>query len=314
MQTSFAAHHLSILYNNRTYMPNDYDKIIKENFDELLPHMLKVVFGLDVPNLLNLKDKLQITIEREMDHLKMVVHEDPAKNYGLHWEVQSTDEDMRRRNLLYYGLFYERYQLPLRQYVIYIGDQPAKKILNNSLHFESLTYNFEVVALKTISKDLFLQSDKPEVVILAILADFGKDKPEKVIKQILEHLLKIVGRVPSLKKCHQQLLVLARLRKLEVITKAEIILMPIHYEIETDGLYLEGIEIGVEKGIGIGIEKGMEKGMEKGIEKGIEKTNTEAVTRMLRQQKFTLADIMLIQNVSESFVRKIAQDLGIEVI
>ena len=97
--------------------------------------------------------------------------------------------------------------------------------------------------------------------------------------------------------------------------------MPIHYEIETDGLYLEGIEIGreqgigigVEKGIGIGVEKGIEQGLEKGMEQGIEKTNTEAVTRMLRQQKFTLADIMLIQNVSESFVRKIAQDLGIEV-
>ena len=195
------------------------------------------------------------------------------------------------------------------------------KILNNSLQFESLTYNFEVVALKTVSKDLFLQSDKPEVVILAVLADFGKDKPKKVIKQILEHLLKIVGRVPSLKKYHQQLLVLSRLRKLEVITKTEIILMPIHYEIETDGLYLEGIEIGreqgigigVEKGIGIGVEKGIEQGLEKGMEQGIEKTNTEAVTRMLRQQKFTLADIMLIQNVSESFVRKIAQDLGIEV-
>lgn len=76
-------------------MPNDYDKIIKENFDELFPHLLKVVLGLSLPHLEDLKDKFQITLERELDNLKIAVHDDPALNYGLHWEIQTSDEDMR---------------------------------------------------------------------------------------------------------------------------------------------------------------------------------------------------------------------------
>jgi hypothetical protein len=41
------------------------------------------------------------------------------------------------------------------------------------------------------------------------------------------------------------LVVLSRLRKIETITKTEVEAMTIHYDIETDGLYLEGLEKGI---------------------------------------------------------------------
>jgi hypothetical protein len=72
---------------------------------------------------------------------------------------------------------------------------------------------FQVLDLRSIPKDVFLQSDKPECVLLAILSDFGSEKPEWVVRQILEHLVKLIGRVPRLKKYQKQLHLLSRLRK-----------------------------------------------------------------------------------------------------
>lgn len=275
-------------------MPNDYDKVIKENLDELIPHLLNKVMGLDLPKLEELKDKVQVTLEREMDNLKKVVHEgQPWLDFGLHWEIQSTDEDMRARNLLYYALFFQKYGMPLKQIVIYVGNELPRKILENKLEMEGLRLEFSVVDLKKIPKEVFLYSDIPEEALLAILCDFGADQPERVIRQILHHLLQLIGRVPRLKKYQQQLQVLSRLRKLEVPTKKEIATMPIHYDIQNDGLYLEGIE----------------KGMEKGIEKGIEKQRRESVAQLLRNGSFTTAEVARLLGVSEQFVQSVADDL-----
>jgi hypothetical protein len=154
-------------------------------------------------------------------------------------------------------------------------------------------YNFLVIDLKRIPKDVFLQSDTPEAVLLAILADFGADKPEKVIRQILQKVQKLIGRIPRLEKYQRQLQVLSRLRKLEISVKKEIERMPIHYEIETDGLYLEGVE--------------------KGVEIGVEKNKFDNASRLLLQKKYTLKDIMVILDVTESYIRKVALEIGIKV-
>jgi hypothetical protein len=69
--------------------------------------------------------------------------------------------------------------------------------------------------------------------------------------------------------------------------------MPIHYEIETDGLYLEGVE--------------------KGVEIGVEKTNVNNVSRMLSQKKYTINDIMVALDVTEAYIRKVALEMGIKI-
>ena len=82
--------------------------------------------------------------------------------------------------------------------------------------------------------------------------------------------------------------------------------MPIHYDIETDELYLEGIE----KGIDIGREKGIDIGMEKGI---LQKSE-ETVISLLKKRQFTVTEIAEIVNVTEEFVLVIAEKLGLKVI
>ena len=282
-------------------MPNDFDKILRENLDSLLPFIARKLLGLDLSRTETLKDKIQITLEREGDHFKKVLHDDPALDYGLHWEFQSTDEDMRARNLLYYALFYQKYALPLRQIVVYLGTGPSRQIRQHVLEIRGLRLEFQVVHLCEVPKEVFLHSSVPEEVILSILCDFGADRPEQVVRLILQNLMKIIGRVPRLKRYQRQLHVLSRLRKLHPISLKEIQAMPIHYDIETDDLFLAGLEKG--------LEKGLEQGLEKGLEKGVEKQQYDTVVRMLKTARFSDEEIAGIAGVTLSFVRKVKKEL-----
>ncbi len=279
-------------------MPNDFDKIFKENFEPLLPYLLRKLLGINIERTEELKDKLQITLEREMDNLLKVKHDDPSQDYGLHWEVQSKDEDMRWRNGLYYGMFAHKYRMALKQIVLFIGEEKPNFISRNVLELEGFRLEFKVVILRDVPKEVFLNSQTPEEVILAILCDFGNDRPEWVIRQILNNLLKLTGRVPRLKKYQQQLAVLSRLRRLDSITKTEIQAMPIHFEIEKDAFYLEGLE------------KGEKKGLEKGLEKGIEQHRHESVVKMLQLGGLTHEKIALIAGVSVAYVQRIENELN----
>ncbi|MBK8920477.1 MAG: hypothetical protein IPM81_03070 [Saprospirales bacterium] len=178
-------------------MPNDYDKVLRENLDALLPYIAHKLLGLDLSRTETLKDKIQVTLERESDCFKKVLHDDPDKDYGLHWEFQSTDEDMRGRNLLYYALFYQKYALPLKQIVVYLGNEHARRIRWNILELEGLRLEFQVVNLRDIPKETFLYSTVPEELILSILCDFGSDRPEQIVRLICRTFKKLLDVCPG---------------------------------------------------------------------------------------------------------------------
>lgn len=276
-------------------MPNDYDKILRENLDALLPFIARKLLGLDLSRTETLKDKIQVTLEREGDHFKKVLHDDPSLDYGLHWEFQTNDEDMRWRNLLYYALFFQKYRIPLKQIVLYLGSNSPKHIRQNVLEIMGLRLEFQVVNLHEVPKEIFLYSEVPEEVVLSILCDFGVDRPEQVIRIILQNLMKIVDRVPKLKRYQQQLHVLSRLRKLHPISLKEIKSMPIHYDIETDELYLAGLE----------------KGIEKGLEKGVEQHQHETVVRLLKDGRFADDEIAEFAGVTAEYVHKVWMELNL---
>lgn len=272
-------------------MPNDYDKILKENLDALLPFITRKLLGLDLSRTETLKDKIQATLEREGDSFKKVLHDDPSLDYGLHWEFQSNDEDMRGRNLLYYGLFYQKYKIPLRQIVVFLGNETPKMLRQNILEIKGLRLEFEVIHLREIPKETFLNSDVPEEVVLAILCDFGTDRPEQVIRMILNNLTKIMGRTPRLQRYQRQLHVLSRLRKLHPISLKEIQAMPIHYDIETDELYLAGLE--------------------KGMEKGMELNQHETVVRLIKAGKFTDEEIAEFTGITVEYVQQVRMEMNL---
>lgn len=277
-------------------MANNYDRIFKENIESMLLPLLEKVLGLIPPKLVPIDAKMQMTHESEMDNIRRVVHEeDAALDYGLQIEFHIKDEDLRKRNLVHHALFFQITSLPLRQIVIYGGgsDDP-QHITQNHLITLGLEHRFEVIVLKQIPKEKFIHSNVPEEVVLAILCDFGEDNPEDVVKQILEHLHKICRRSVRLKKYQKQLLILSRLRKMELIVQTQVEAMTIHYDIETDGLYLQGIEKGIEEGI----EKGIEEGIEKGIEEGVAIKEREVILALWSLQEFSLERIALMSGAT----------------
>ena len=113
-----------------------------------------------------------------------------------------------------------------------------------------IIYEYTLVDLRDYDAAAFLNADTPEEVLLAILCNFGKDKPEEVVRKILERIDAIVGR-NSIKsgKYARQLEVLSRLRKLQPITKQQINAMSIQIDWTDDVRYDEFVAIGLEKGI-----------------------------------------------------------------
>jgi len=49
-----------------------------------------------------------------------------------------------------------------------------------------LTFNYQLIAISEIDYKIFLQSDKPEEKILALLANFGEDREEVALQNILK--------------------------------------------------------------------------------------------------------------------------------
>ncbi|MCW5924834.1 MAG: hypothetical protein KIS77_21120 [Saprospiraceae bacterium] len=97
----------------------------------------------------------------------------------------------------------------------------------------------------------------------------------------MQHLLKLVGRVPRLKKYQKQLRILSRLRKLDAATLNEFKAMPIQYDIHSDTLYLEGIE------------------------KDIEKQRHQSVVNLLKLGKLSLEEIAIVTAVTVDYVLEV---------
>lgn len=128
---------------------------------------------------------------------------------------------------------------------------------------------FELIDIGRLDFGQLLSSQIPEVVVLAILADFKKKPPEVAIRSIVKRLQKVAKGELSLEKYIRQLNVLSGLRKLHELTIKTIETMPITYDIETDFLYKKGKEEGLKEGFEAGeerkeyifVERGRKKGM-----------------------------------------------------
>jgi hypothetical protein len=135
-----------------------------------------------------------------------------------------------------------KYKLPVRQFVIYLGNQ--RPVMRTQLPEEQIITGYELRNIQEYDYEQLVLSDIPQEIILAIPGDFHGEQPEKVIRQILERLLQISQGKLELQKYVRQLNMLSRLRKLQVETTKITAAMPIQldFDVETDILYQQGIE------------------------------------------------------------------------
>src|SRR3712207_4997808 len=157
----------------------------------------------------------------------------------------------------YYGLLRRKYRLPVKQFVIYLGQKPSK--MPTQLAPEEVFTGFALQSLRDYAANSLLASDVPEEIILAVLSDFGGKAPGEVLKGILGKLKEKAREEITLRKYIRQLSVLARLRNLTKETQKQVTDMGLLYDITKDDLYQEGLTKGREEGI----EKGREEGIEK---------------------------------------------------
>ncbi|MCU0345461.1 MAG: hypothetical protein MUC59_00870 [Saprospiraceae bacterium] len=233
-------------------MAKPYDSIFKEIFERVVPELAVSLLHLPWGETEELKDKLQVTREQEADYLKKLVFKDSNQACIFHAEFQVKEEDRRSWMLLERALLRNKYGLEVRQVVFFLGNK-KKPWYPKSIKELNLETSFDVIVVKNVPVEIFLKSQIPEVVMLAILSDFGEQEPASVIESVLQKLQELSGNQYKFQQLVNQLERLSNLRKLQPLTVKSLEAMPLTIEdvigkIENDRLYKQGLEQGREEG------------------------------------------------------------------
>ena len=224
---------------------NQYDKILRENLEAIIPGLMENVLGITAVSSEELPDDLQHTKERKPDVLKKIT-DSQGSTYVLQIEFQVADEpEMVYRMAEYYIMLERKYKLPVHQFVIFLGS--ATPQMTTRLDRPNLIFNFPIISFATLDYRLFLRSDRPEDVLLSILANFDGDNADMALRQIIRRIEETSGGDFSLRKHINQLRVLAQLRNLGVKLKSAMDSIAQFISPEKDAFYLIGQERAEER-------------------------------------------------------------------
>jgi predicted transposase/invertase (TIGR01784 family) len=219
---------------------NMYDKLFKENMRETLPGVIEHILKLDIVTIEELKDDIQYTKERKTDLLKKVSDAEGNK-FVLHVEYQTDDYPKMQFRMAEYSIMLQRkYDLPVSQFVIYIG--PGKPNMPTTINTKDHKFRYNLKALSSVNYSLFLKSDKIEERMLAIL---GKMEPEEsipVLERILIDIKQTAEDSLSTDRYVQQLHVLVKLRNLGQNLEEVMMTIAKFFKEEEDLLYRMGQE------------------------------------------------------------------------
>jgi hypothetical protein len=177
-------------------------------------------------------------------------------------EIQAQqDKTMPERMFKYYYAIVEKYKKEPTQIVLFVG---RGKPPPSELKTPKLTLRYEVLDMKRVDPDVLIKSEKPEEVIIGVLAGKYREKPEafsKVVKRISE----IVKNEKEVIKYMNDINFLASLFDVKIKIKP----MPIQIDIRKAPFYRWGREEGLKEGEQRGIVKGLKEGLIKGLKKAI---------------------------------------------
>jgi hypothetical protein len=265
-----------------------YDKIIKENLEITLPVIIRDVLGLDIAQSEELPDDIQHTKERKPDALKKVI-DTTGHAYVLQVEFQIDDEkEMVYRMAEYSVMLMRRYRLPVKQYVVFLRDtEPA---MPTHIDTENHKFSYNLIRIAQASYKLFLKADTPEVKMLGILANFGKEDSYKAVKSIVDQVKSVANDDFAENRYFKQLRIFVQLRSsiepqfekaMETITK--------FFKEEKDFLY--------------------KRGAVKGREEGREEEKFKLVTNMVAQSDLSDQQIASMAEVPLNFVKSVRDGL-----
>jgi hypothetical protein len=197
-------------------MPNHYDKIIKEIMDSVYMTLSKKYIDNNYQKAEELSTDLQKTREKKTDFLRLFKYQNPNDNFILHVEAQSKDDPkMIYRMIEYHAMLLRKYELRIVQLVIYLGE--GKSRMRNSYQDGSNTFSYELVSIQDFSYKTFLETNRPEELVLAILADFEDKSVDEITNHIFSKAKIILNETNQMEKFVNQIEVLSKLRNLDGI-------------------------------------------------------------------------------------------------
>jgi predicted transposase/invertase (TIGR01784 family) len=284
-------------------MHQDFDKIIKESLRKALQPIFTKVCGIQVTDITNIPKSLPRTIVRRTDLLKIGTDVLTGERKLYHIEFQAANHPtMENRMLTYFALLNEMYKLPVDQYVIYIGD--GLPTMETQFISKNISFEYKLISINTIDYQVFINSEYPEEMILAILGKFDKKDKTEVIQNILTCLNNKVKNKRNLQKYIFQLEILSNLRNLQTEVTTQTDNMSIYYDLETDVRY--------KQGVGVGIEQGVAQGIEQGIEQGAEVTKRNLTIKHLRKNVYSVVEIADFVDMPLEYVLAIQKEIATE--
>ncbi len=169
--------------------------------------------------------------------------------------------------------------------------------MSGNINLENLKFNFQIIDFQHLDYRTFINSKKPESIILSILCDYKSKPPRSIISEILQNLAD--SKNENLQKYVFQLKILSALRDLEEETVTEVENMQFNYDMTKDPHF--------RKGISQGISQGVSQGISQGISQGVAETKHSAVTELLKLSALSREQIAKALDVSIKFVEDIAK-------
>ena len=262
---------------------SQYDKIFKENIEAVISSIMQNILKITAVSMEELPDDIQHTKERKPDTLKKITDE-KGNTFVLQIEFQVKDEpEMIYRMGEYYFMLERKYKISVKQFVIFLGaDKPT---MPTQLDRERLHFSYPLISFSELDYRIFLNSDKPEEIILSILANFVGEEPENALRQIISRVKETTKGDFSLNRYFNQLRVLAQLRNLEINLKNAMDSIAEYIKEERDVLFLRGLD------------------------KGQQTEQIKFVKNLLQKLDLTVSQIADIAGVSVDFVKSVQRQL-----
>jgi predicted transposase YdaD len=214
-----------------------FDPILKEIFSKAAGKLISIATGEKINK--ELED-----ITTEIEFVKSL-RPDMVFRTGdkiFHIEIQAQqDKDLPERMLIYSLAIKEKFGQKPVQIILFVGKgNPPPPFFKD----EFTIHKFIVLDMKKINPDEFIKSDKPEEVIVGILAGKFKDKPE-IIEKVKKRIVEIVKSEKEIAKYIDSISFLAGLFDVKIEVKP----MPIEVDIRKTFLYKWGKEEGLKEGL-----------------------------------------------------------------
>ena len=245
---------------------------IKRIAVDIAIHLLKLDI---VPNEVELLATEQERVEDRRADLVVKLKLKNNQAFILHIEIQSSnDYKMPLRMMRYYtdiALAYPK--LPIKQYVIYIGQQSLK--MNGFVQELGWKYCYQLIDMKDVDCETLIARNNPDALVLAILCDFKGHNEQEMVNHIVLGLHELLKDDPKQFREYLSMIdILAENRNLQPhIEKASQMITQI--TVEKSGLYQLGKKRG-EKG-------GEQRGERRGIISTLQKSIINILTTRFQQ-------------------------------